>query len=280
MEKKSDLLIVTKAKELCAYMFKVTQKSPKQFRFTFVSRLQNLSLDVIENIYYGDCGFFLKCDVQKYFEAIDHAVLKNKLEKIFGLGEIFELLCRIIDSYETAPGRGLPLGNQTSQWFALLYLDTADRLIKEKLRIKYYVRYMDDFILLHHDKNYLQNCLREIKSVFHNDLFLELNSKTQIFPVKNGVKYLGWHYYMTDSGKVVRKLLTSGKRRIKRRFGKLQKNYAAHINDLDDIKRSLASTRGHLIHGHTFALRRMLWNRQVLRHNPRGTSECDNYCGY
>ena len=170
---------------------------------------------------FGTSGFFLKCDVRKYFETIDHAVLKNKLGKTIKDNDVYELLCRIIDSYENAPGKGLPLGNQASQWFALLYLDAADRLIKERLQIKYYVRYMDDFILLHQDKNYLLDCLREIKSIFHNDLLLELNSKTQIFPVKNGVKYLGWHFYLTDSGKVVRKLLTSGKRRIKNRFDSL-----------------------------------------------------------
>ena len=105
---------------------------------------------------HADQGFFLKCDVRKYFDTIDHFVLKKKLLKIFNTGDIFTLLCRIIDSYELTPGKGLPLGNQASQWFALLYLDEVDRLIKEKLRIKHYVRYMDDFVLLHHSKEYLQ----------------------------------------------------------------------------------------------------------------------------
>ena len=211
-----------------------------------------------------DKGFFLKCDVRKYFYTIDHAVLKEKLLKIFGAGDIFTLLCHIIDSYEIAQGKGLPLGNQTSQWFALLYLDEMDRLIKEKLRIKYYVRYMDDFILLHESKDYLKECLEEINKLFRDTLYLELNEKTQIFPVKNGVKYLGWHFYLTEKGKVIRKLQTSGKGRTKRRFRKLRSDYAIGTKELPDIKRSLVSTRGHLIHGHTYRLRNKLWHKLVL----------------
>ena len=211
-----------------------------------------------------DRGFFLKCDVRKYFDTIDHTVLKEKLLKVFGEGDIFSLLCRIIDSYEIAPGKGLPLGNQASQWFALLYLDEMDRLIKEKMRVKYYVRYMDDFILLHHSKEYLQECLAGIKELFHNSLHLELNEKTQIFPIKNGVKYLGWHFYLTETGKVIRKLQTSGKGRTKRRFRRLKKDYAFGAIELADVKRSLASTHGHLIHGHTYRLRNKLWEQLVL----------------
>ena len=176
----------------------------------------------------------------------------------------YSLLCRIIDSYETAPGKGLPLGNQASQWFALLYLDEMDRLIKEKMRVKYYVRYMDDFILLHHNKTYLQECLARIAELFHDSLHLQLNEKTQIFPVKNGVKYLGWHFYLTETGKVLRKLQASGKRRTKRRFRRLKKDYSTCKIALADVKRSLVSTHGHLIHGHTYRLRSKLWEQLVL----------------
>ena len=153
-------------------------------------------------------------------------MLKEKLSKGFGDGDVFELLCRIIDSYELAEGKGLPLGNQTSQWFALLYLDEADRLIKEKLRIKHYVRYMDDFVLLHHSKDYLHECIACISELFSDILKLELNEKTQVFPVKNGVKYLGWRFYLTETGKVVRKLQNEGKRRTKRRFKRLRGDYS------------------------------------------------------
>jgi retron-type reverse transcriptase len=170
---------------------------------------------------HGTEGYFLKCDIRKYFENINHTVLKNKLNKVFNDSEVHTLLCHIIDSFETAPATGLPLGNQTSQWFALYYLDDVDRLIKEKLRIKYYSRYMDDFILLHPDKDYLRKCLMAIRELCKNELKLDLNEKTQIFPLRNGVDYLGWHFYLSDSGKVIRKLRTSNKRSLKKRIKKI-----------------------------------------------------------
>ena len=214
---------------------------------------------------HGTQGYFLKCDVKKYFENIDHEVLKRKLCGVFD-DEIYKLLCIIIDSYDSKDGKGLPLGNQTSQWFALYYLDVMDRLIKEKLGIKYCCRYMDDFILLHHDKNYLCHCLDKIRQLFGDDLKLELNDKTQIFPIKNGVNYLGWHLYLTETGKVIRKLLTSNKRRFKRRMKLLQKEYGEGLIELDVVKRSIASTHGHLIHGHTYKLRtKVFYNTVFIR---------------
>ena len=218
---------------------------------------------------YGTKGFFLKCDIRKYFDNINHNVLKQKLQKVFE-PDVFDLLCLIIDSYEIAAGNGVPLGNQTSQWFALYYLDTVDRLVKEKLRIKYYVRYMDDFVLLCHDKEYLRHCLNEIRRVCGNELKIELNSKSQIFPMKNGVDYLGWHFYLTETGKVIRKLRVSKKGRLKRRLKLLQREYEKGLIDLEAVKRSMVSTRGHLIHGHTYRLRNKLSMRTVFRRKESG----------
>jgi retron-type reverse transcriptase len=212
---------------------------------------------------HGTEGHFLKCDIRKYFENISHDILKRKLSKVFD-GNVFTLLCRIIDSYEASEKTGLPLGNQTSQWFALYYLDSVDRLIKEKLRIKHYVRYMDDFILLHHSKEYLRYCLREITGHCRDELRIELNSKTQVFPMRNGVNYLGWHFCMTETGKVIRKLSTQGKKRIKRRLRKLQQQYRSGEIDLTAIRRCLVSTHGHLAHGHTYRLRKKLYGGFVF----------------
>lgn len=103
----------------------------------------------------GANGYFLKCDIRKFFDNIDHLVLKQKLSKVIEDERVLTLLYQIIDSFEVAPGKGLPLGNQTIQWFAIFYLDGFDRLIKEKLRIKYYSRYMDDCVLIYQDKKYL-----------------------------------------------------------------------------------------------------------------------------
>ncbi len=163
---------------------------------------------------YGTEGYFLKIDIRKYFDNIDHSVLKKLLDKKIPDTKVNDLLCGIIDSYFVSRGKGLPLGNQTSQWFAILYLDRTNRLIKERLKIKYYTRYIDDMILVHHDKEYLQWCLSEIQKTLKEELHLKTNCKTQIFPIKNGVDYLGFHFYMTDTGKVIRKVRRQTKKKI------------------------------------------------------------------
>lgn len=221
----------------------------------------------------GTNGYILKCDIHKYFDSIDHKVLKTKLCRIIKDKDVYNLLVTIIDSYHKTPGKGLPMGNQTSQWFALYYLDGLDRVIKEKFRIKYYTRYMDDCIILCDDKTYLKECLDYLKWYVENELFLKFNAKTQITTMKNGVDYLGFHFYLTDTGKVIRKLRTSSKKRLKRRLKKFQKQYRQDEVKLDEITHSIASYKGHLKHGHTDRLQQKIFHDFVL---TKATDEKEN----
>jgi hypothetical protein len=161
------------------------------------------------------------------------------------------------------------MGNQSSQWFALYYLDRLDRVIKEKYQIKYYTRYMDDLVLLHEDKERLRSCLDEIAEVAANELKLEFNEKTQIFPVSEGVDYLGWRFYLTETGKVIRRLRTSNKRRFKRRLHAFSERYRNGEMSLEDIWRSVASYKGHLSHGHTWKLRSKVYAGFALTTAPK-----------
>ncbi len=217
---------------------------------------------------HGTKGYILKCDVRKYFDNIDHDVLKDRL-KNFPDERIRKLLYEIIDSFNADTGKGLPLGNQSSQWFALYYLDPIDRRIKEKWRIRYYTRYMDDLILIHEDKEYLKQVLADIREYAADRLKLEFNEKTQLFPISEGADYVGWHFYLTDTGKVIKRLRTSNKRRLKRRLKGFQKRYNRYEMNLDDIKRSLSSYNGHLKHGHTYRLRKNIFSKFVLTHAKR-----------
>ncbi len=215
---------------------------------------------------HGKEGYVLKCDISQYFANIDHQVLKSKLKKVIKDPDVRDLVFQYIDSYSTAgkTGCGLPLGNQSSQWFAIYYLDPLDRLIKEKMRVKYYIRYMDDFLLLHHDKAFLQGCLVQIKSFVENELHLQLNRKTQIYPLHHGIEFLGWRFFLTDTGKVVRKLKPQSKTRLKRRMKKLQEDYAQGLIELDSVKASMASFKGHLKHGNTYRLKAKLYQNFTL----------------
>lgn len=211
---------------------------------------------------YGTEGYVLKCDIRKYFDNIDHEILRYRMRK-FPDKEVLDLMFRFLDAYHGDTGKGIPLGNQSSQWFALYYLDPMDRLIKERLRIKWYTRYMDGFLLIHPDKAYLQHCLDEIRKLC-TELKLELNEKTHIFPLSQGVDYLGFHFYLTDTGKVVRRLRSSNKRRYKRKLKAFRHLYAKGGIELDAIDRSLASLWGHLGHGHTWKMQKRTLSHFVL----------------
>lgn len=213
----------------------------------------------------GTQGYFLKCDIRKFFDNIDHEILKSKLRKIITDENILWLLDMIIDSFEKSPGKGLPLGNQTSQWFALYYLDCIDRIIKEQFRIKYYSRYMDDMVLIHPEKEYLKQCRASLIECAARELKLEFNEKTQIFPIKNGVDYLGWHIYLSDSGKVIRKIKQQTKYKYKRKLKYMQYAYAKDKMSFEDISQVITSYHAHLDYGHTYQLQKNLLKDFVLK---------------
>ena len=213
---------------------------------------------------YGNDGYILKCDIRKYFQSINHEILFNKLKKEkFDEDELW-FLKLIIDSKNKETGVGLPIGNQTSQWFGLYYLDEIDRLIKEKLRIKYYVRYMDDMILIHYDKEYLKYCKEQIIECARNNLKLELNQKTQISSLKNGVDFLGFRHILTENGKVLRLLRGQAKIKLKRNMKLLSKLKEQHIVDDDYIRLRLNAFHAHICHSNAKSLYRKIKNGNKL----------------
>ena len=159
--------------------------------------------------------FFLKIDISNYFASIQHKILKQKLLRCGFEERELQLMFAFIDSSNFETGVGLPLGNQTSQWFALLYLDEIDRLIKEKLKIKFYIRYMDDLILIHQNKTKLRDCKQIVEKVCFEKLKLNLNSKTQIGRLCDGINFLGFRNILTEKGRVIRVLRQQAKFRLK-----------------------------------------------------------------
>lgn len=196
-------------------------------------------------------GWVLKCDIRKYFYNINHNKLKQLLRKHISCQDTLWLLDMIIDS--TEGNVGIPIGNQSSQLFALLYLNGLDHFIKEKLGIKFYGRYMDDFYLIHKNKEYLKYCRKEI-TAYVTELGLELNSKTCISPLKNGIDFLGFHTYLTESGKVIRKVRQSSKNNMRRRLKKFKKLHSEHRLPMKRIECSYKSWVGHTKRGNCYHL--------------------------
>ena len=130
--------------------------------------------------------YILKCDISSFFASINHDILKLKLSKKIKDKEALKIVFDIIDS----DSEGLSIGNMTSQVLAIFYLNDLDHFIKEELKIKYYVRYQDDFLLFHNSKSYLKHCLEQIK-IFLSKENLKLNPKSRLYKSTNNFIFLG-----------------------------------------------------------------------------------------
>lgn len=199
---------------------------------------------------YGHDCWIIKADISKFFYNISHGILKDIIHYFVNDEEVCWLCEKFIDSTN---GVGLPLGNQVSQVFALLYLSGLDHFITGELGVKYYGRYMDDFYLIVKNKEYAKWCMNAIYE-FVNTLGLELNGKTQIIPFKNGIKFCGFHTYVTSDGKVIRKLKNENKRAAKKKFKKM-----AELVNNDKLSRkkfyeSYNAWKNHISHGNCIKL--------------------------
>ena len=130
--------------------------------------------------------YILKCDISKFFANINHGILKKKILNRIKDKDALKIVFDIIDSNE----KGLYIGTMTSQILAVFYLNDMDHFIKETLKIKYYVRYQDDFLLFHPSKDYLKFCLKELKDFLAKEN-LSLNSKTRIYKNTDNFLFLG-----------------------------------------------------------------------------------------
>ncbi len=147
----------------------------------------------------GQKVYCLKMDVKKYFYSIDHEVLKDLIRRKIRCKKTLKLIEVIIDSTDNP---GIPVGNLTSQLFANICLNKLDHFIKEDLRAKHYVRYMDDMVILNSNKSELWNWFSEIKE-FLKGLHLELNGKTAIFNINDGIDFLGYRQF--PNNRILRK---------------------------------------------------------------------------
>ena len=214
--------------------------------------------------------YVLKFDISKYFFNLDHQIIKDIIRKKIKDKEVLKILDNIIDSTneeyinleikkqkeinkldlpEYNKGKGLPIGNMSSQIIAIMYLNELDHYIKKNLKIKYYIRYMDDGILLHENKEYLEYCLKEIEKIL-NKYKLKLNNKTKIINIKNGFEFLGFKFFIKNN-KVIMKVKTQTKKRFKRKIKKLNKLVDNKKIAREVLKQVQDSYIGHLKHGNT-----------------------------
>lgn len=188
--------------------------------------------------------WILKCDIRKFFDNINHEILIEILKRHISDIDSIHLLENVIDSFFKAPDAGLPLGNLTSQLFVNIYMNEFDQFIKRELRVGYYIRFADDFVIFHENREYLGNLIPKISEFLDIKLKLLLHpDKVSIKTIASGVDFLGWVHFPHH-----RVLRTTTRRRMQKR---LKKNPA---------KGSKSSYLGLLSHGNTYKLREEIRN--------------------
>ena len=215
--------------------------------------------------------FVLQCDLQKYFPSIDHNILKAVIRRKIKCKNTLWLIDSIIDNSNEQPPavfhfpgddllspidrrRGLPIGNLTSQFFANWYLNPFDHFVKNTLRVKNYVRYVDDFALFSDSREFLQDARQAIEENLAT-LRLKIHPvKSQLFETRHGANFLGFRV-LPDRIRV----RTENLRRARRRLRRLHAEYAIGTLSLKELTQSLQGWEAHLKHGDTWQLRQQIF---------------------
>lgn len=205
-----------------------------------IKRFDSFKLKVSKNN--TQTAYVLKADIKHYFEEVNHQVLLTILGNKIKDKQIMNLISKVLNNHSI--DKGMPLGNMTSQFFANVYLNELDQFVKHQLKIKYYIRYVDDFVILSHNKQYLHYCREQISTFLKEKLELELHpSKTKIIAYQKGINFLGVRIFPYH--KLLRKVSIRG---IRNKIYNLDFNslcislqgwleYASHSNTFKLIKR-------------------------------------------
>jgi len=222
--------------------------------------------------------YVLQCDVQQFFPAIDHAILKQILGRTLACAPTLRLCERIIDSGKDVlteeydmrwfPGddlfaverpRGLPIGNLTSQFWANVYLNELDQFVKHILRCKGYVRYVDDLLMFADDKATLGRWRDEIIAFLESLRLTIHENRAHARPVQHGVTFLGFVVFPE-----YRRLKRSKGIQYRRHLKTLFRHYQRGQVDQDHLRTSMMSWIGHVQHGNTWGLRRQIFGELTV----------------
>lgn len=223
-----------------------------------MKRLEAMTRKVSKN--YTHPSYVLKCDIKKFFDSVDHEILLKLLFQKITDPDVQWLLQEIVGSFSASESlferQGLPIGNLTSQLFANVYMNEFDQFVKHELRVKYYARYTDDFVIVSDSSDYLQSLLPDIEKFLYERLKLKLHpEKVSIRTLKSGIDFLG--YVIRPHHRLVR---TKTKRRMERKFAEKVRAYKAGEIKGDQLNASLQSFLGVLSHADAHDVEQQLRN--------------------
>lgn len=215
-----------------------------------IQRFQFFAKKVSHN--YTRQTYVLKADIRHYFETVDHAILLSILKKRVQDERVLWLIKVILKNYKTQePGKGMPLGNLTSQFFANVYLNELDQFVKHQLKALYYIRYVDDFVIVHPSCEQLEKYKIEIEHFLHETLKLQLHpDKSKVLRFTDGVTFLGHRIYPFYS-RIAKKNI----RRFERKLIRLHALYKDQGLPREKVVESFEGWLAHISHANTFKYR-------------------------
>lgn len=201
-------------------------------------------------------GYALKADIKHYFDTVDHEILLSIICRKIKDPDVVWLIKRILANHKVeVPGKGMPLGNLTSQFFANVYLHELDLFVKHQLKARYYIRYVDDFVIFHRDKALLESWKTQIGRFLAQSLALELHpEKSSIIPISGGITMLGFRVFRD-----YRLLKQSNSRRIWKRLGAFKRSYANGTMPRSRIANSIAGWLAYSRFAETYHLRKRVY---------------------
>ncbi|MFH1053360.1 MAG: reverse transcriptase domain-containing protein [Candidatus Woesearchaeota archaeon] len=230
--------------------------------FSAIERFDQFKRKVLSND--KKACYVLKADVKHYFETVDHNILMSILERKIEDNKLLNLIKIIISNHNTSePEKGMPLGNLTSQFFANVYLNELDQFVKHKLRAKYYIRYVDDFVIFHSDSKALEDYKTRIDKFLKHRLELCLHpDKSKIIKLKTGVGFLGFRIFF--SHKLVRK---KNLLKFEKKFNEMREEYKEDIIPREKVLERFEGWLAYVQHANTYKYRKHLV-REFNKHFP------------
>lgn len=201
---------------------------------------------------HGAEGYVLKCDIKGYYPNMSHKVVKDCFHKVIG-GWTYEQAVSILDGqYDREIGYNP--GSQMIQIAGIGILNALDHYVKEVLRVQFYIRYMDDFLLIHHDANFLMECQAKIAQMLMR-LDCQFNTKkTGTYPLSDGILFLGFHYRLTQTGKVIMTLNSANIKHERKKLRKLVHLAKKGERTREKVDECYASWKNHAKKGNSYKL--------------------------
>ena len=217
--------------------------------------------------------YVLKADIRHYFDTVDHEMVINLIRRRCSDNDILLLIQKILKNYKTTEGKGMPLGNLTSQFLANVYLHELDFFVKYTLRVKYYIRYVDDFVLLHESRDILNQYKEVLNEFLSVKLQLTLHpQKSKIIQLHRGTEFLGMRIFQR-----YRLLKTKNLKKFYRKYKDLMAMYTQGGIDIDDLYDFLEGWFAYAAHANTYKLTQRILQDAEPQMREIPTKEVNRY---